>query len=142
MGAEFRTVEPARVPTPTRVTAVEPEVVATTARAQASAAPANVSAMSVPSAGPLDEAIGADLGSDPVAEAQSALGALAMGFAVSAPTPAGAADNSSTGRKSLDDAIVEMLRPMLRDWLDSHLPDMVEKALRQEMSANHDRLGG
>ena len=89
----------------------------------------------------MDEAVAADLGHDPVAAAQSALGALAMGFAVSPQPSAAVSKDPGTGRKSLDDAIVDMLRPMLRDWLDSHLPEMVEKALRQEMSAHQDRLG-
>ena len=27
-----------------------------------------------------------------------------------------------------------MLRPMLRDWLDAHLPGMVERAVEREVS--------
>jgi len=37
-------------------------------------------------------------------------------------------------RKTLDDTIVDMLRPMISDWLDGNLPEMVEKALRQELA--------
>lgn len=33
----------------------------------------------------------------------------------------------------LDDAIATMLRPLLREWLDAHLPRMVEKALKEEL---------
>ena len=83
-----------------------------------------------------------------MAAAQNALGQLAMGFAAQAPEavpatlaprPAAVVSDAGAGRKSLDDSIVDMLRPMLRDWLDAHLPEMVEKALRQEMSAErHD----
>lgn len=33
----------------------------------------------------------------------------------------------------MDDAIAAMLRPLLREWLDAHLPRMVEKALKEEL---------
>jgi cell pole-organizing protein PopZ len=36
--------------------------------------------------------------------------------------------------RALEDAVAEMLRPMLRDWLDANLPRMVQQALREEMS--------
>ncbi len=141
MGAEFRTVEPARVPTPSRASVAEPAAPTSTASAPTATA-LNGASIVAASTAPLDDAVVGDLERDPVAAAQSALGALAMGFAVSAPVAPAVSSDSGTGRKSLDDAIVEMLRPMLRDWLDSHLPEMVEKALRQEMSAHQDRLGG
>lgn len=35
-----------------------------------------------------------------------------------------------------DDTAVELLRPMLRHWLDSNMPRIVEKALRAELAAN------
>lgn len=95
---------------------------------------------------------------DPVAAAQTALGALAMGFAtpsapsvpaasvaaqtavaIATPTPTIAgAEAPLAERRSLDDTIVDMLRPMIRDWLDDHLPEMVGKALHQELN---DRRG-
>jgi uncharacterized protein len=82
---------------------------------------------------------------DTAAAAQSALGALAVGFAApsNVALTAGAANNDIYGsaaaslavRPTLEESIVSMLRPMLREWLDAHLPDMVEKALREEMAA-------
>lgn len=36
-------------------------------------------------------------------------------------------------RKSFDEAAEEMLRPMLREWLDDNLPGMVEKLVREEI---------
>lgn len=36
-------------------------------------------------------------------------------------------------RKSLADAAEEMLRPMLREWLDDNLPQLVEKLVREEI---------
>ena len=136
MGAEFRSVDPSR--NPARAARVEP----------VTADPVPVPAQAL--AEPLIEATDrpSDNATDPVAAAQNALGQLAMGFAAQAPEavpatlaprPAAVVPDAGAGRKSLDDSIVDMLRPMLRDWLDAHLPEMVEKALRQEMSAErHD----
>lgn len=36
-------------------------------------------------------------------------------------------------RKSLADAAEEMLRPMLREWIDENLPQMVERLVREEI---------
>lgn len=35
--------------------------------------------------------------------------------------------------RSLDDIVVEMLRPMLRGWLDDHLPGIVERLVKAEI---------
>jgi uncharacterized protein len=37
--------------------------------------------------------------------------------------------------RTLEDAVVDLLRPMLRSWIDANMPVMVEKALRAETSA-------
>ncbi len=37
-----------------------------------------------------------------------------------------------TGR-TLEDLVRELLRPMLRDWLDAHLPQLVERLVREEI---------
>jgi uncharacterized protein len=86
-----------------------------------------------------------DSSGDAVDAAQSALGALAMGLA--APAHVAVSHEASfghdmapvSGRRSLDDAIIDMLRPMVREWLDAHLPEMVETALRQELTASNKR---
>lgn len=39
-----------------------------------------------------------------------------------------------TGETSLEGMVREMLRPMLADWLDNNLPDMVEKMVKDEIS--------
>ena len=41
-----------------------------------------------------------------------------------------------TGVRTLDDTIIELLRPMIRQWLDDNMPRMVEKALRIEVAAS------
>ena len=40
------------------------------------------------------------------------------------------------GGRSFEDAVVDLLRPMLRTWIDANMPVMVEKALRAENLAN------
>ena len=36
--------------------------------------------------------------------------------------------------RTLEDTVVDLLRPMLRQWLDDNMPRMVEKALRIELA--------
>lgn len=38
------------------------------------------------------------------------------------------------GDRSLEDAVMHLLRPMLREWLDDHLPRIVEDAVRREVA--------
>jgi cell pole-organizing protein PopZ len=35
--------------------------------------------------------------------------------------------------RTLEDLVSEMLRPMLRDWMDSHLPNIVERLVKAEI---------
>lgn len=42
----------------------------------------------------------------------------------------------STGVRTLEDTVVDLLRPMIRQWLDDNMPRMVEKALRIELAAS------
>lgn len=35
--------------------------------------------------------------------------------------------------RSLEDVVAELLRPMLRDWMDHHLPGIVEKLVKAEI---------
>jgi cell pole-organizing protein PopZ len=51
------------------------------------------------------------------------------GELVASPPPIG-------GVRTLDDTIIELLRPMIRQWLDDNMPRMVEKALRVELAAS------
>lgn len=48
----------------------------------------------------------------------------------------------AAGARSLEDAVADLLRPMLRDWLDANMPRIVEKALRVELAANAKRSDG
>ena len=38
------------------------------------------------------------------------------------------------GVRTLEDTVVDLLRPMIRQWLDDNMPRMVEKALRVELA--------
>ncbi|KZL06348.1 DUF2497 domain-containing protein [Pseudovibrio sp. Ad26] len=39
----------------------------------------------------------------------------------------------SKNARTLEDLVAEMLRPMLKGWLDQHLPSVVERLVRQEI---------
>ena len=40
---------------------------------------------------------------------------------------------AARNRRNLDEMAEEMLRPMLQDWLDSNLPTLVERLVREEI---------
>lgn len=69
-----------------------------------------------------DEPEGGGLVSDHAASAAAShFGALAQSISMPA-----------AGR-TLEDLVREMMRPLLRDWLDQHLPSVVEQAVRDEV---------
>jgi cell pole-organizing protein PopZ len=44
-----------------------------------------------------------------------------------------ASDPVSVGGRSLEDIVKEIMRPMIRDWLDANLPALVERLVRREV---------
>ena len=62
------------------------------------------------------------------AKGQGVASAVGQAAANTATAPAG------ERARVFEDAVAEMLRPMLRDWLDANLPRLVQQALREEMS--------
>lgn len=40
----------------------------------------------------------------------------------------------AAGAGTLDGLVREMLRPLLREWLDTHLPDLVERIVAREVA--------
>jgi cell pole-organizing protein PopZ len=38
------------------------------------------------------------------------------------------------GRRTIEDMVREMLRPLLKEWLDSNLPHLVERVVQEEVS--------
>jgi uncharacterized protein len=116
--------------------------------AQAQTAPAQRSAAGSPAS------TGADTASDNAAEVpipvrqeparQPAPGASAVAADAARPqhvaqrpaqaVPTAVGPASSERPRGLEDAVAEMLRPMLREWLDANLPRLVQQALREEMA--------
>lgn len=47
---------------------------------------------------------------------------------------------AAASRKSLEDSVKEMLRPMLREWLDDNMPRIVESAVRDELQNKHNQF--
>jgi cell pole-organizing protein PopZ len=76
--------------------------------------------------------------------AHSALDALSQGLAAPAVTTAKASDGAAPGSqgaaqgsqaaRTLEETVTELLRPMLRQWLDANMPNIVERALRVELA--------
>ena len=44
------------------------------------------------------------------------------------------AQRISPGGRTIEDHVLEMLRPMLREWLDNHLPQLVERLVQREIN--------
>ena len=54
--------------------------------------------------------------------------------AAMAPAAAAAAATVPAGGRSLEDVVVDAMRPMLKQWLDANLPAMVESMVAREIS--------
>lgn len=66
--------------------------------------------------------------------ASSALAELAGALGDNRPrTDAGAALSLGGSNRTVEDLVREMLRPMLREWLDANLPDLVQRLVRKEI---------
>ncbi|WP_431269457.1 DUF2497 domain-containing protein [Dankookia sp. P2] len=105
----------------------------------AEAAPPPVVALPVapPPAEPVPEPAAA--AAAPPADDRALLGAAAAAAAaasVGTLLRAVAADRSSPvhrGGPSIEDVVREELRPLLKEWLDAHLPPLVERLVRAEI---------
>lgn len=42
-------------------------------------------------------------------------------------------DRRGTGDTTIEDIVREMMKPMLREWLDVHLPPLIEKVVKREL---------
>jgi uncharacterized protein len=66
--------------------------------------------------------------------ASSAFDRLSQAVQDSVPAPAAPDPGPTMGAgKTLEDLVKEMLRPMLKDWLDKNLPPMVERFVEREI---------
>ena len=41
--------------------------------------------------------------------------------------------NTSVSEQTMEDFVASLLRPYLKEWLDAHLPDLVEKIVSKEV---------
>ena len=51
-----------------------------------------------------------------------------------APAVTSAIPATATGGRTMEDVVIEALRPMLKEWLDANLPTMVEAMVAKEIS--------
>ncbi|ALC10392.1 DUF2497 domain-containing protein [Sphingopyxis sp. 113P3] len=59
----------------------------------------------------------------------------ALSAAITAPAPAATAPAATApGGRTVEEVVLEALRPMLKQWLDTHLPAMVESMVAKEIS--------
>jgi Uncharacterized protein conserved in bacteria len=66
--------------------------------------------------------------------ASSAFARLNQAVQDSVPPPAATNPGPSVGGQTIEDLVKEMLRPMLKDWLDTNLPPMVERYVEREIA--------
>lgn len=106
----------------------------TSAAATETAIPAPVSAAPTPSKGsepPKATAPTAAAAASKVEPASTALTPTTNMLPVSA-----AFEPSALSQSEFEDTAAELLRPMLKQWLDTNMPRIVEKALRRELAEN------
>ena len=99
--------------------------------ASATGAPQPASGGSAPPSNPGAEAL---VGAGVAGVASLALDRLNQAVQDSVPAPAAINPGPTMGEgKTLEDLVKEMLRPMLKDWLDRNLPPMVERFVEREI---------
>ena len=97
------------------------------------AAPQPAETYEAPTAAPAP-AYDALVGESAAASAASAFAGLAASFKKPEPAPAASGPDLTFASGSTVEAMVaEMLRPMLKDWLDANLPAIVEAQVRKEV---------
>ncbi len=84
-------------------------------------------------ADPVEEAPQADPSEDSTASADT----------MDAPADTAVSGDGPPGRAEvLEEMVVEQITPMVRDWLDKHLPDIVARAVEREVRDLMGRRGG
>lgn len=96
--------------------------------------PAKAADMPQPSAD--TSADGSLVGAGVAGAASSAFDRLNQAVRDSVPLPAAEDPGPALGNggKTIEDLVKEMLRPMLKEWLDKNLPPMVERYVEREIS--------
>jgi cell pole-organizing protein PopZ len=93
--------------------------------------PAPLYAESAPESAPSYDTL---VGDSAAASAASAFAGLAASFQkpAAAPAPSGP-DLTFASGSTVEAMVAEMLRPLLKDWLDANLPGIVEEQVRKEV---------
>ena len=73
------------------------------------------------------------VGDSAAASAASAFAGLAASFKKPEPTPSSSGDLPFVSGNTVEAMVAEMLRPMLKDWLDNNLPGIVQAAVQKEV---------
>jgi cell pole-organizing protein PopZ len=73
------------------------------------------------------------VGESAAASAASAFAGLAASFQKPAPVAPSGPDLNFASGSTVEAMVAEMLRPMLKDWLDANLPGIVEEQVRKEV---------
>lgn len=73
------------------------------------------------------------VGESAAASAASAFAGLAASFKKPDSTPAAPGDMSFASGNTVEAMVAEMLRPLLKDWLDNNLPGIVQAAVQREV---------
>ena len=110
------------VPMPGQAAAPPPPALASPA--PGSAAPAVSAVTAVPANEPIHGGI---MGDDSAAAASASVGALLRQLSSERSTQV------HRGGPTIEDLVREEVRPLLKAWLDAHLPPLVERLVRQEI---------
>ena len=75
---------------------------------------------------------------------------VTQSMSTAAPTPAAQADAATSSEatsqtapiqsRTIEDTVTELLRPMLREWLDSNLPTIIEKVVKDDIAKRTTKL--
>jgi len=92
--------------------------------------PAPVYAESAPEPAPSYDTL---VGDSAAASAASAFAGLAASFKKPEPAQAASGDLPFVSGNTVEAMVAEMLRPLLKDWLDANLPGIVQAAVQKEV---------
>ncbi len=125
MAVEAETVQPAAAPVQEQVAIAPPMSAAPMSAAPIAAQPI----FAEPVSEPLSDRLLPSL----MDETQQSLLSQDAGLQIARSFEELAAAIDGAERRSLDEIAEDMLRPMLRDWLDDNLPTLVERLVREEI---------
>ncbi|MEM8695303.1 MAG: DUF2497 domain-containing protein [Pseudomonadota bacterium] len=82
----------------------------------------------------LTDPVAPETGSDPIVSDEASKASEAAFAALTAITRSPATDGDSGEAHPLEGLVREMLRPMLKEWLDENLPPLVEEMVAREIA--------